>query len=206
MLTAQEIINDATLTYSVSVQSAKDSNKNKLFEGASYKLYLKANISRSDLKTTMGSESTIYDGKEKKGVILKEYSNQKLMILMSESNWIEKNTSSHDLNFNVEDKIYTVNGFQCKKAAATSSKMELITVFFSPSLLLNNNNYNNCFSKLNGLPVKYERELSDGTTYIYFLDNVNYDIVSSSKFEIPKSGYRVMNYEEVKKIEKERNR
>ena len=59
---------------------------------------------------------------------------------------------------------------------------------------------------MNGLPVKYERKLSDGTTYIYFLDNVNYDIVSSSKFEIPKSGYRVMNYEEVKKIEKERNR
>ena len=54
---------------------------------------------------------------------------------------------------------------------------------------------------MNGLPVKYERKLSDGTTYIYLLDNVNYDIVSSSKFEIPKSGYRVMNYEEVKKIE-----
>ena len=38
----------------------------------------------------MGSESCIYDGKEKKGVILKEYSNQKLLIVMNGSDWEEK--------------------------------------------------------------------------------------------------------------------
>ena len=125
---------------------------------------------------------------------------------MSESNWIDKNSSSHDLNFNVEDKIFTVNGFQCKKATATSSKMEQITVFYSPSIVISNSNYNNCFSKLNGLPVKYERRLTDGTIYVYLLDNINYDIVSSNKFDFPKSGYRVMSYDDVKKIEKERNK
>jgi len=43
--------------------------------------------------------------------------------------------------------------------------------------------------------------MTNGTKYIYSLINIDYDIVTSNKFELPKSGYRIISYEEATKIE-----
>lgn len=201
-INAQEIIYDATLNYKVSVNSDNDKNISKLFEGASYKIYLKGLLSKTELKTSLGSETSIYDGKENRGAILKEYSNQKLMINMDEDSWNKKNKSSHQLQFDEEkDKIEIINGISCKRAIAHDTKGSTIVVYFNPALILFNSAYNNCFSSIKGIPIRYEQHLTNGTKYIYSLINIDYEIISSNKFELPKSGYRIINYEEANKIE-----
>jgi hypothetical protein len=199
---AQEIIYDATLNYGVSVNSEKDKSISKLFEGATYKIYLKGLLSKTELKTSLGIETSIYDGKENRGTILKEYSNQKLMIPMSEENWNEKNKSFHKLQFKQENDNMVINGIACKKATALNSKGDNIIVYFNPTMIFSNKEFNNCFSMLPGIPVRYEQQLKNGTKYIYSLMNIDYDIISSNKFESPKSGFRIISYEEATKTEK----
>lgn len=199
---AQEIIYDVSLNYTLTVNSEKDKNISKLFEGATYKVFLKGLMSKTELKTSLGLESSIYDGKESKGVILKEYSNQKLMIPMNRENWYEKNKSFHRLQFKEENTNIVINGIACKKATAVNAKGETIVVYFNPAITLSNKDYNNCFSTIEGIPVKYEQHLKNGTKYIYSLTNIDYDIVSSNKFEMPKSGFRIISFEEASRIEK----
>jgi hypothetical protein len=198
---AQEIIYDATLNYTVSVNSDKDKNISKLFEGATFKIYLKGLLSKTELKTSLGTETSIYDGKENRGAILKEYSNQKLMIPMNEGNWKEKNKSFHTLQFKEEKNNIDINGVSCKKATAVNSKGEIIVVYFNPAIIFSNKEYNNCFTSISGIPFRYEQQMTNGTKYIYSLINIDYDIVTSNKFELPKSGYRIISYEEATKIE-----
>lgn len=199
---AQEVIYDATLSYSVSVISTNDKEISKLFEGATYKVYLKGSTSKTELKTALGTETSIYDSKENVGAILKEYSNQKLMIPMNQNNWNDKNKIFHELLFKEEVEKTNINGALCKKANSVNTKGDIIVVYYNPDIVLSNKEYNNCFYSLNGVPVKYEQYLKNGTTYIYSLINIDFDIVSLNKFEVPKSGYRVISYDEASKVER----
>jgi hypothetical protein len=64
---------------------------------------------------------------------------------------------------------------------------------------LNNNNYNIALPKLKGLPIQIEYSNGD-VEYQYQLKTINYDIISLSVFDIPKNGFRILTYEQAKKI------
>ena len=63
------------------------------------------------------------------------------------------------------------------------------------------NEYNPVFSSLPGVVLEYSI-LSGKTTFKYTLADINFDAVPSSKFDFPKTGYRVMTYEENKMLKK----
>jgi hypothetical protein len=52
---------------------------------------------------------------------------------------------------------------------------------------------------LNGLPLEYEL-VQGKLTIKYTVSKINMNPVPASKFDIPKSGYREMTYEESKKM------
>jgi len=201
-LIAQKPINEVTLTYNISVQSTNEkTDVAKSLEGALLTVYLKGKQSRSDMKSSIGFESNLYDDKIGKGFILKEYSGQKLMITLNKENWLQKNQYYQNLNFKIEGGDELIAGFKCKKATALLTNGKSFTVYYTPELLLSNNQYNNSFVLLPGVPVQFELE-SGNLKFKYVLSKVNYDVISSSKFEIPKSGYRVMTYEDNQQLKK----
>ncbi|MEI2750579.1 MAG: hypothetical protein V9E88_17710 [Ferruginibacter sp.] len=75
------------------------------------------------------------------------------------------------------------------------SSGESLSVYFAPGIVLNNRQYNNAFTNLEGLPVQYEVK-SGNMKFIYTLKSISYESVAAAKFELPKSGYRIMSYEE----------
>jgi hypothetical protein len=60
---------------------------------------------------------------------------------------------------------------------------------------MNNRSYNNAFAQLPGLPVQYEIQSGD-ISFKYTLSKISYDAVPFAKFDAPKTGFRVMTYEE----------
>jgi GLPGLI family protein len=153
------------------------------------------------MKSSLGVESTVYDNRSASGYILKEYSGQKLMISMTAGNWAQKNRTYENLVFSISDETVTIGEFQCKKATATLPDGKVFTVYFDPSIQISNKKYNNAFSKLPGLPVQYDLQSGD-LNFKYTLSRIDYDVVPQSKFEVPKSGYRVMTYEENQQLKK----
>jgi hypothetical protein len=72
-------------------------------------------------------------------------------------------------------------------------------VFYTKDLLTENKEYDPPFRNLEGLPLEYE--LASGDVKIsYRVSRISLNPVPVSKFDIPKSGYREMNYEESKKM------
>jgi hypothetical protein len=199
---AQKSVNEAVLNYTISTESTNDkAAMAKALEGATLTVYIKGTHSRTDMTSTLGTESNFYDSKSGSGTILKQYSGQKLMITLNSNNWAQKNKNFQNLKFSIDNNELSIAGYTCKKATARSADGTEIIVYYYPNVVLLNKQYDNAFPQLAGIPVQYELQ-SGALKFKYTLSNISYDPVPSSKFEIPKTGYRIMSYEETQQLKK----
>ena len=190
------------LQYDISITSSKtEAPIANSLNGAKLLVYLKPAISRTEMKSSLGTESTVFDSKLSKGFILKEYSGQKLMITMNGSNWNDKNRVYKNLEFAVSNEVVEIAGYSCKKAVAKLPEGNVLTVYFNPEIALYNRSYNNAFAQLPGLPVQYELQ-SGNLNFKYLLSKISYDAVPQDGFEAPKGGFRVMTYDENQQLKK----
>ena len=199
---AQKQLVEGTITYNITITSAKsEAPVANGLNGASLKIYLNSKESRSEMTSTLGTETNVFDNTTGKGFILKEYSGQKLMITLNKQNWLQKNEWNDNLKFTIGSQVENIAGYSCKKATGVSDDGRTITVYFTPSIVIANKKYNSSFDQLPGLPVKYEVK-SGNLVFNYTLDNLNYDPVAATMFDAPKSGFRIMTYEENQQLKK----
>jgi GLPGLI family protein len=199
---AQKTISEGTLVYDIVIQSGnKEPQMADAIDGGTVTVYIKGAQSRSDMVSALGKETTIHEAKTGNSVILKEYSGQKLMITLTKENWVAKNKAYSDIKFELTDETKTIAGYQCKKATATLPNGKSFTVYYAPDLVATNKEYDATFKNLPGLALQYEYE-SGTMKYKYTLSKINFDPVMASKFDFPKSGYRVMTYDENQQMRK----
>ncbi len=168
-------------------------------ENAVYTVYIKGNMSRSEMSNSLFSSTSIYDANTGFGVILKEVSGQKLLIRLNPDDWSEKNRMYDDIVFRNTAENSEVAGFRCVKAMGQTKSGATITVFYTKELVTENRQYDPLFRTLDGLPLEYE--LTNGDIRIHYkLSKIIQNPVPASKFDIPSSGYREMNYAESKKM------
>jgi GLPGLI family protein len=195
---AQKTLSDGSLVYNMSVETGSGQPKMAdMLDGATTTIYLKGDKSKSELISSLGREATIYDASKGTGVILKDYSGQKLMITLTPANWEENNRKFDGIVFENTDETAKIAGFNCKKAIAKLKNGTSFTVFYTTEVKLSNKSYDAQFKTLPGLPVQYEME-SGKMKFKFTLSKISYNSVPASTFEIPKSGYRVLTYEETK--------
>jgi GLPGLI family protein len=195
---AQKTLKEGTLVYNMSVETGSGEPKMAdMFDGATTTIYLKGNKSRTELVSSLGSEATIFDASAGTGVILKDYSGQKLMITLSASNWAQNNSKYDGIVFLSTGESQKIAGFNCKKSIAKLKNGESFTVYYTTEVSPANKSYDAQFKTLPGLPVQYEME-SGKLKLKFTLASISYNPVSASKFEIPTSGYRVLTYDETK--------
>jgi GLPGLI family protein len=195
---AQKALTEGTLVYNMSVETGSGEPKiADMFDGATTTIYLKGSMSRTELVSSLGREATIHDASAGNGVILKDYSGQKLMITMTPQDWQQNNDKYQGITFENTGETQKIAGFNCKKAIAKLKNGSSFTVFYTTEVNPANKTYDAQFKTLPGLPVQYEMQ-SGKMTLKFTLASINYNPVSASKFEIPKSGYRVLTYAETK--------
>lgn len=195
---AQKTVSEATLVYNMSVETGKGEPKMAdMLDGAITTVYIKGNQSRSELVSSLGSEATIYDAAGGTGVILKNYSGQKLMITMNAENWQENNKKYEGITFENTGETATISGFKCQKAIATLKNGTSFTVYYTQDVNIANKSYDAQFKTLPGLAVQYEMQ-SGKMQFKFTLNKISFGSIPASTFEIPKSGYRVLTYEETR--------
>ena len=196
---SQKVIAEGTLLYSISIQTGSTEPKMAdMLDGATTTIYIKGNQSRSELISGLGSEVTIYDSRKGTGVILKDYSGQKLMITLTRDDWDKKNNKYEGITFENTSETLVIAGYTCKKTIARLKDGSSFVVYYTTELEAADKNYDSEFKNLPGLALQYEWQ-SGKMKFKYTLSKINFDAVPLSKFEIPKSGYRVMTYAETKK-------
>ena len=195
---AQKTISEGTISYTISMQSASKEPLTSSLGGAAVTVYLKGAMSRTDMVSNLGNEKTIYDAKAGGAVILKEYSGQKLMITLTKDNWNTKNKKTEGITFTVTNESKQIAGYACTKATAKLNDGSTLNVFYTKDVTVLNKDYDPAFKNLPGLPVQYEFE-SATTKFIYTLSKIDLNAVPAAKFDTPKTGYRVMTYDEANK-------
>lgn len=197
---AQKKVSDLTLVYDAVINTGNSEPKlADAFDGSTTTIYLKANLSRTDMVSALATFTTIYNSQDGSGVILEEVNGQKLLIKMSSANWKEKNKKYTDIKFTDAEGTKVIAGYKCIKAVSQLSDGTFFTVYYTRDILPDNMDFNYQFRNLKGLPLEYE--VSQGNLKIsYTVSSISLNPVSPSKFDIPKSGYREMSYDESKKM------
>jgi GLPGLI family protein len=199
MVQAQKKISELTMVYDASVSTgSNDPRIADAFDGATTTVYIKGNMSRSEMVSALFSSTTIHDSKTGTAVVLREVSGQKLLIRMTAQNWTEKNKRYDGITFTNTSETKTIAGYKCTKATATLTDGTVFTVYYTSDIIPENRDYDYQFRNLNGLPLEYEL-VQGKLTIKYTVSSINMNPVPVSRFDLPKSGYREMTYEESKK-------
>lgn len=196
---AQKVLKEGVLVYNMSVESGSNEPKMAdMLDGATTTIYLKGSLSRVELVSGLGREATIYNASTGKGVILKDYSGQKLMFTLSPEDWEANNKKYEGITFENKGETSVINGYSCTKATAKLNNGTSFTVYYTNDVSLLNKSYDAQFKSLPGLPVQYE--MQKGKLKLKFvLAKLSVETVPDVRFEIPTSGYRVLTYDESKK-------
>lgn len=196
----QKKLTEATITYDIVINTEnKSPQAADLLDGATSVIYLKGNSSRSEMVSSLGTQSTIIDGKTGNVTILKDYGDQKFMIRMTPENWKESNKKYEGVTFTFENEFKTIAGYNCQKAVGRLNDSSTFTVYFTRELEPVNKDFQYLNKNLPGLAMQYEASLGK-LKVTYTASSISLNPVPASKFDLPKSGYRVMSYEESKGV------
>jgi GLPGLI family protein len=196
---AQKALSEGTLVYNMSVETGSAEPKMAdMLDGATTTISIKGDQSRVELVSGLGREATIYNAANGNGFILKDYSGQKLMITLTSKDWDANNKKYEGIEFENSGETSVISGFTCKKAIAKLKNGSSFSVYYTNDVNVQNKSYDAQFKTLPGLPVQYEMQAGK-MKFKFTLASISFDAVPSSKFETPKSGYRVMTYQETKK-------
>lgn len=195
---AQRRLTEATISYDIVINtSTSKPQAADLLDGATSVIYLKGNSSRSEMISSLGTQATIIDGKTGNVAILKEYGEQRYMISMTPDNWKQSNKKYEGVTFTYSDEFKTIAGYNCQKAIGKLMDGTTFTVFYTKDLTPVNKDFQYLNKNLPGLAMQYEAHVGK-MLVTYTVSNINFNLVPQAKLDLPKSGYRVMSYDESK--------
>jgi GLPGLI family protein len=196
---AQKPISELVMIYDITVESTSDKPQlANMFNGATTTIYVKGLSNRTEAVNSLGTSTTIYDGKTKSAVILKEYGSQKILVRMTAQNWIDANKKNENIVFTKETETKTIAGYSCVKSVGKLLDGSEIVVYSTKDIQLENKEYSNGqFKNVEGIVLEYQYNIGS-TKIMNTAAKIIIGNVSPTKFEIPKTGYREMTYEETK--------
>ena len=189
-----KIISDCTVAYEVSVDESKaDPQVVKAMAGATKVLYIKGSKTRSELLSPNFQQAIIYDSKTDSTIVLREFGNSKYISFLKEDKRNEKNKKFEGVSFANTDETKTILGYECKKVIATLKDGSTYTMYYTPTIIPSTRDYEYQFKDLPGFVLEYETQSENGKSKVkYSAIKITLTPVASAKFDLPKSGYRVL--------------
>jgi GLPGLI family protein len=198
-LLAQKKFSEGTISYDIVINTGTDKPQGADFlDGATSAVFIKGPKTRTEMVSPLGTQSTILDGTKNSIVILKEYGEQKYMINLTPDDWRDANKRYEDVSFTYDaGATKTILGYKCSKAVGKLKDGTEFTVWYTTDLLLDNKDFQYANRSLPGLALEYETNLGN-MKLTYTVSKISFSPVPAAKFDIPKAGFRILNYQESK--------
>lgn len=193
---AQRKLTEATITYDIVINTSQEQARAAdLMDGASSVIYLKGNSIRAEMISPLGTQATLMDGKTGEVTVLKDYGEQRYMIRMNAAEWKHSNRKYEGVVFTYANEYKTISGYNCQRAEGRLADGTLFHVYFSRDLVPVNKDFQYLNRNLPGLAMQYEAAVGS-TRVIYTVSSIQFNPIPQTKFDVPKSGYRVLTYTE----------
>jgi len=185
----QVMVGDCTVTYKI---TGGDASTNKNLQNASKTLYIKGKVSRADLASNDFKQSIIYDTKSGTVVILKEVGSEKYKSVYTAEQWKKENKQFEDLKINTTNERKTILGYDCKKVTVTLKDGTTYNMYCATAIIPSTTENPYQFKDIPGFVLEYETSSGGKEKITYTATMINFNPVPASKFEIPATGYRLL--------------
>ncbi|MBX2930500.1 MAG: hypothetical protein KF781_00980 [Chitinophagaceae bacterium] len=191
----QRVLSECTVDYIVDISEAVglDNSLSETFKATTKTVYIKGNQSRVDFKSPSFSQSVIYDKKTGDAVILREIGGNKFLTNINADSWKKKNGSLDNATVQTLEETKTILGYDCKKAVLTLADGTSLHLFYVPNFVPSVKEFEYQFKNVPGFVLEYESQDKNGQKIKYTATKINLNPVSTTKFDIPTSGYRILN-------------
>jgi hypothetical protein len=191
---AQKVMTEGVIQYAITVTEGADNpTVASAFEGASQTLMIKAYKARLDFKSPLRSQSSIYDAQTGNGFVLKESGSEKYLMPLEGGDWKKYHKRYQGVVFTKMDEVKQIAGYNCVKTIGKLTDGSTLVVYYCPELTALVKDWDPTFTSLRGIPLEYEIN-SNGVVLNYKAQSVQMTMVSSGNFEMPKSGYKVLEF------------
>jgi len=193
---AQTVFTEGTVKYKVNVSSITNESVRSMLAGSAQVLYLKGNLARYDFESAVNSTSLFIDHSKSNYVLLRGSSSDKYLSRMTLDQWKNFNKKYSSVKWAMQPGFdSTILNYKVKKASTRIDDKTSVVVYYTEEIMPAIRDYEMLFKDIKGLPLFYILETSNGTI-AYEVDNLSFAPVMGSKFQIPESGYKIL---EIKK-------
>lgn len=190
----QKFFSEGTIVYQISTSI----NQQLLPSDVKSVQQIKGSHTKVELVSSVGKTTTIFNSREGEGAILQEYGSQKIMIPVTKDNIQSRNFKYEHIVFEFLAETKNILQYNCTKAIATLTDGTQLEVFFSKELLTDNTDIGFQFGKLPGLALEFTSRLGERSV-TYTANSISFEPVPIQNFDLPTSGYRLLNYEDSQK-------
>ncbi|MEI6265021.1 MAG: hypothetical protein WCP74_07935 [Sphingobacteriia bacterium] len=189
------VVAECTVNYSIQINGDEkvDNETAALLKSSSKTVYIKGNDSRVDLLSTSFLQTLVYDKSTGKAVIMRELGANKFMTKLDNKAWVEQNSKFNGMTISYVNEVKQILGYECKKAILQLQDGSSFTVYYSTAIAPSVKEFEYQFKDIPGFVLEYEALEGKGVKIIYTATKINLNPVPASKFDIPTSGYRLLN-------------
>ena len=189
----QRVVAECTINYMLVADSTNnDKDLKEELKSTSKILYIKGNLSRVDLISNAFKQSVFFDKSQSEATILREIGDNKYISKLNKEAWLKLNQKFDDANVIKMDESKTILGFECKKAIIQLKDKSEYTVYYTLSIVPSVKEDEYQFVNVPGFVLEYSTS-ERGNSITYKAVKINLNPVPTHYFDIPASGYRLLN-------------
>lgn len=190
----QRVVAECTVTYQISMEETKPNKEvQNALQQSSKTVYIKGNDSRVDLVSPSILQSVIYDKTNTSAVILREFGNNKFMTKLNSQEWKLANKQYEGIAIHFVNETKTILGYECKKAILNLKDSSIYNIYYATSIVPSVREFEYQFKDVPGFVLEFDVKEKSDAIVRYRATKINLSPVQASKFDIPTSGYRILN-------------
>ncbi|MES2374429.1 MAG: hypothetical protein V4557_17765 [Bacteroidota bacterium] len=192
---AQRVVADCTITYAISTEEGNaDKDVTESLKASTKTVYIKGNDSRTDLVSPSFTQSLLYNKTTGNAVILREFGNNKFMTRLDNAKWMAENKKYEGMTVALSgNETKTILGYECKKAVIQMKDGSSYILYYAPAIVPSVKEFEYQFKDIPGFVLEFESQEADSKKIKYTATKINLSPVLASRFDVPTSGYRLLN-------------
>jgi GLPGLI family protein len=194
-LAQQRVVAECTVMFKITLDDGTvDKDVSNSISKSAKTVYIKGNDSRVDLVSPAIQQSVIYDKTQNTAVVLREFGTNKFMNRLNKEQWLTANKQYQGMAISLVNETKTILGYECKKAMITLKDGSVFSLYYATAIIPSVKEFEYQFKDVPGFVLEYQiKESGDNTLVNYRAEKISLSPVLASKFDIPTSGYRLMN-------------
>ena len=183
-----KVIGDCTISYLLG-----SPGKTGQISTAYSTVYIKGKETRIDFVNSSFSQTIFYNGNLGTATILKTVGQSKYIANYTADEWEKENEMYKGTTVSFTNNTKKILNYDCKEAVIILKNGKSYSAYFTPRLIPTVKANPFAYSDVPGLILEYELLTDEKEKIFYTANTINFNPVPAVKFEIPKSGYRIIH-------------